>query len=348
MIKEKFFWIDCLRVLASFGVVLMHIAAPLLSQYGEVSSSDWWTSNFYCNFMRFRIPIFLMITGALILPKTYNSINEYLGKRVVRIVYPFLFWSVIYLVRQTILLFLNGHISTIEDVLKFTILEMKTGAAFHFWYIYLLLGLYLFFPILIGWLKKCAKSEIKYFICIWAVTIIASWPLINIVFPNIELRYFSGFIGFPVLGYFLMKNTYINANRVKIISILLILAGTLTTMIGTFILSKQKGTLSDALYGHLSPSVIISAIGIFLLFKYFNFQKRAGIFSSLILFFSKYSYGIYLSHILILWMLSDLGINHSFINPILGIPLAAILCFTLSALLVWGINKLPLGKYISG
>lgn len=348
MIKEKFFWIDCLRVLASFGVVLMHTAAPLLNQYGEVSGGDWWTSNFYCNSLRCRIPIFLMITGALILPKTYNSIGEFLGKRVVRIVYPLFFWSVIYLARQLILLFQEGRISSIVDVLKFIVLEMKTGASFHFWYIYVLIGLYLFFPILSEWIRKGSGNEIKYFILIWSVTIISSWPLINIVFPNIELRYFSGFIGFPVLGYLLMKTEYNNEGRIRLISILLALAGTAGTMIGTFLLSKHKGSLSDGLYGHFSPSVIATAIGIFLLFKYLNIQKRDGLFSKLILFFSKYSYGIYLSHILILWIMTTLGFNHSFTNPLLGIPFTAILCFILSALLVWGVNKLPAGKYISG
>ena len=46
-IQEEWYWIDYLRVFATFGVILLHTAAPLANQYGIVSNYDWWTGNIY-------------------------------------------------------------------------------------------------------------------------------------------------------------------------------------------------------------------------------------------------------------------------------------------------------------
>ena len=77
-IQEEWYWIDYLRVFATFGVILLHTAAPLANQYGIVSNYDWWIGNIYNSITRFCVPVFLMISGALIFSKTYNSTNDFL------------------------------------------------------------------------------------------------------------------------------------------------------------------------------------------------------------------------------------------------------------------------------
>jgi hypothetical protein len=50
----------------------------------------------------------------------------------------------------------------------------------------------------------------------------------------------------------------------------------------------------------------------------------------------------------VLTILGKKGLNYAFINPIIGIPITSVICFVVSTLIIWGVNKLPLGKYISG
>jgi surface polysaccharide O-acyltransferase-like enzyme len=342
MKNENLDWIDSLRVLATFSVIFLHAAASVVYQYETISNSDWWIGNIYDSAVRFCVPIFLMISGALILSKTYENIGEYLKKRVLRIVFPFLFWSIIYIARDLFLKFYHGeHLSFIES-LKFIFSLLKSGASIHLWYIYMLIGLYLFFPIIGKWIHNSNKHEIKYFLGIWLLTIFAALPFVKKFFPNIEISYFSGYIGFPVLGYYLSKTTF-NFNRKKLIYIFSILTGILITIIGTHFMTQYNGSYYPGFYDYLSFNVILVSAGIFLLFKDFVRSN-----SKMILFFSKYSYGIYLVHVLVLRALEILGLSYTFVNPIIGIPLASIFCFIISSLIIWGMNKLPFGKYISG
>ena len=65
-------------------------------------------------------------------------------------------------------------------------------------------------------------------------------------------------------------------------------------------------------------------------------------------FVSKYSYGIYLSHVLVLTILAKKGINSYAYQPIIGIPLTTLCCFFISLLVIFILNKIPFGKYVSG
>jgi len=342
--SENLEWIDSLRVFATFSVVFLHVASGISYRYGSFSNFYWWVGNIYDSSARFCVPVFLMISGALILSKTYENIGEYLKKRVLRILFPFLFWSIIYIAKDVILKFYQGEYLSFIEILKFVLLKLKNGASPHLWYVYMIIGLCLFFPIIGKWINKSNKYEIKYFIGIWLITLFAHLPFVKKFIPNIEISYFSGYIGYPILGYYLSKMTF-DFDRKKVIHILLILTGILITVFGTFFTTNHKGVFYSGFYEFLTPNVLLIAVGVFLLFK--NFVKFGTKATSIILFLSKHSYGIYLIHILVLGGLSIFGFSYAFVNPIIGIPIKSVLCFIISTLLIFGINKLPFGKYIS-
>ncbi len=206
----------------------------------------------------------------------------------------------------------------------------------------MIIGLYLIFPIIGKWLSLANNNEIKYFLIIWLITIFIKLPLINQLIPNIEISYFSGYIGYPVLGYYLNRVNF-NFKKKKIIYTFFILIGILTTICATFFATKYKGKFYEGFYSYLMPNVLIVSIGIFLVFKDFiKFNSKT------ISFFSKYSYGIYLIHIFVMTNLEKLGFSYTFINPIIGIPVTSILCFIISTIIIRKINNLSFGKYISG
>jgi surface polysaccharide O-acyltransferase-like enzyme len=291
-----------------------------------------------------------MISGAVILPKTYDSVREYLSRRVLRLVFPFLFWSLPYLIWQFMLMRDNGALEGMDfvGVLKTIVLSYRDGVWYHFWYIYLIIGLNLFFPILGRWIKNSSVSEIRYFLIIWLITIFATLPFIELVFPRVELAYFAGYIGYPVLGYYLMTLPVHNRRTVISISAVLLVIGSIVTIGGTHMISHSRGALFLGLLGNLNPIVIMMGVSAFVLFKHLKLDNPNRVFQSGVRFLGKYSYGIYLVHVAVLGLLERIGIYHSFVDPALGIPLTAVLCYSLSALIVWGVNKLPFGKYISG
>src|SRR5690606_13428749 len=99
-------------------------------------------------------------------------------------------------------------------------------------------------------------------------------------------------------------------------------------------------------YEFLSPPVIISSIGIFLLFK--NFETSNLYVRKTAIFLSDHSYGIYLIHILVLSVLDRWGINWKIMHPVISIPVVSVFCISLSSILISGLKKIPLGRYIAG
>lgn len=340
--SKEILWADNLRAFATFSVILLHVSASSLNQYGHISDNIWWVGNIYNSTVRFCVPIFLMLSGALIFSKTYE-LSNFFKKRFSRIIFPFIFWSLLYIFNDLLIQFLNGDNMYVNEVTSIVFLKLKNGASFHLWYIYMLIGLYLIFPIFQKWINNSSNKEIIYYLFIWLLVMILGLPIINKLKPDIDFRYFSGFIGYPILGYFLaVKLDY----KKKLIPFLLFVSGVLITIYGTYIITKLKGQFYDGLYGFLSPNVIIASIGFFLLIK--NSTIENNLINNAIRLVSRYSYGIYLSHIIVLFYLSKIGINWIFVNPIFGIPMTTFLCLILSLFLTLFLNKIPLGKYISG
>jgi peptidoglycan/LPS O-acetylase OafA/YrhL len=95
-IKQTLVWPDQVRAIATVSVILLHVAAPLLYQYRKIEISDWWIANSIDSAMRFCVPVFMMLTGALLLSKNEPTTLFY-KKRFSRLVYPFVLWTTLYL-----------------------------------------------------------------------------------------------------------------------------------------------------------------------------------------------------------------------------------------------------------
>lgn len=287
-----------------------------------------------------------MISGALVLSKSYDNIGVYLKKRMSRILLPLLFWSMVYISKDILIRILKGDGITVAESLKHAFFCLKNGAHTHFWFIYTLLGLYLLFPMVAKWISRSTKVEMEYFIGIWLLTVLLRIPSVKAFFPNITLIYFSGYIGFPILGYYLYKHTFIHADRHKTVPLLMIIIGNLITIFGYYFASKYRDVFSYDFYHYLTPNVILVSAGVFLFFKNgVQLNEKAAMW---VRYFSKYSYGTYFVHVLVLALVSNYIYSFSFIRPALGIPIVSILCFVISTFIVWGIHKLPFGKYVSG
>src|ERR1700748_2984293 len=93
---QTFDWINSLRLIALFAVIVLHTAAVPLGQYGHIPLNTWLTADFYNALVRFAVPVFVMITGALLLHRQYE-LGDFLKKRLGRVLVPFLFWSLVYI-----------------------------------------------------------------------------------------------------------------------------------------------------------------------------------------------------------------------------------------------------------
>lgn len=337
--KEKLICLDNVRVISTIAVIILHVSAPILYKYGEISEEIWNIGNFYDGMVRFCVPVFFMLSGALLLSKDYELIY-FLKKRFWRIIPPLIFWSLIYIFYDYV--FVGEKSLTLIKFIKMVITNIFYGSKFHLWFVYTLLGLYLFIPILRKWIKNSSNKEILYFLIIWFITIIYSLPYSKTYLPNIPLTNFSGYIGYLVLGYYLSNLTIKN----KYMPILFIIIGTGITIYGTYYLTHKNNEFSGYFYGYLTPNVLLSSIGVFLILKSFIIKNKR--IKNLIAFLSNKSFGIYLVHILILTLLNKIGINWKFANPIISIPVTSVICILISSLTIYLLQKTKYGNYISG
>lgn len=337
-------WINNLRLIAMLAVVVLHTASPLLFNYKTEPISSWIAGDVYNAIVRFAVPVFVMITGALLLGRDYQ-LGDFLKKRIGRLLLPFLFWSLVYVGYQwyiEIITFPNDAWACIKLVLH----QLKTGTSYHLWYVYLLFGLYFIIPVLSKFVKNASEKELLYFIAIWLVTIMINTPYLTRFETAVELRYFSGYIGYLVLGYYL-ANKQFNLPKPTLIASLIFICSTAVIALGTYHLELKDHELSTYFYEPVGPFVVVLSASAFLIAKNTSIklnQKLTNLFYNA----SKYTLGIYFSHALILNILELNDITYKIFNPALSIPLVAFLCFGLSWLLIFIMNKLPLFKYLAG
>lgn len=109
----------------------------------------------------------------------------------------------------------------------------------------------------------------------------------------------------------------------------------------------KTAVFNESAYGYLTTNILVASVGIFLFFKCTELRNKA--FATVIGFLDRYSYGIYLVHVLVLNYLNSIGITPYFTYPLIGIPVVTVLCLGLSAGIIFTVNKLPfVGKHISG
>jgi len=339
-------WIDNLRLVALYAVIILHATSLLLMQYDKVSISDWLVADFFNAIVRFAVPVFVMVTGALLLHREYE-ISDFLKKRLVRVVVPFLFWSLVYVGYSLY----NEDITFTNDVwanTKLVLHQLKTGSSYHLWYVYMLIGLYFFIPIIGKFVRNASEKEILYFLAVWFAVMLITQPYLSRYNPSVDMHYFAGFAGYLVLGHYLAFKDF-NIKYLRLWMVLLFIACVLLIAIGSGLIVDSKRWPGAMFFEPLSPLVVLLAASVFMIFK-LSAPKLSPVIVRIRDFAGSFNYGIYLAHALILYLLEDpLGISYKLFTPGFSIPLTALICFIISLALVWVVNKVPfVGKWISG
>ena len=344
-LKKYILWIDLLRVAAMFGVVLLHTTASLLYQYGKIPMSYWWTANIYYTAFIVCVPLFFMISGYLLLEKT-EKILFFITKRMKKVIIPLLIWSIVFIIWQKIVI-VDFDISFRSF---YSIINSPTY--YHLWFIYSLFGIYLLIPIFRVFILNADNYSKYYFVIIWFFfeSILSLFEKTTGLERQVDFVTFSGFMGYFVLGH-IIGHINISKKFFNISKIFLILSYVFTAF-SIYFLSTRNGTFNNYFYGYLGPNIIFLSVMFFIVFKYafqnlkfINYKLGIKIVHNL----SSTSLGIYFIHPIILFHLNnqDFGFSLSAIsgNPILFIPITAIVTFLLSFIVISILQKIPIIKH---
>ena len=348
--KQRNVALDLIRVIAIFLVLFQHSSefyyiGPNLSltNYSDTHLIGWMNS-----LPRICIGLFVMISGYFLLPMKTGA-RAFFHRRFTRILWPWVFWCVAFAVYYV---FYRGD-SSQQCLVNILNIPVNWGVQVgHLWYIYMLIGIYLIIPVLSPWAQTCSKRAMQMFLLLWAATTLL--PYIHLVTPEVwgecpwnhtpSLYYFTGFVGYLVLGSYIRR---FGPCR-KGIAVAILLVGYVATAVifNSRITSVSNVVELEVPWDFCSLNVAMMAYGMFSLLSQWH-VKNSGWLPRLITSISACSFGMYLSHIMLLNAAHDIleGLSQS---VALMIPLIAVSTFVTTYIAVWLLSYLPAAKYWLG
>lgn len=374
--NQHIVWLDVVRFIAMITVVCCHCTDPFNFYPGtapNIGEIKLWGA-IYGSVLRPCVPLFVMITGALLLPVRGDASTFY-KKRIPRVFYPFLIWSVLYNLFPWITGLLGLNPQIILDFFPYAGEEVMQQSfsvsleyilmipfnfsilAVHMWYIYLLIGLYLYLPVFSAWVEKASERAKLMFLLAWGVTLLlpyyyqfvsnylwgtCSWNSFGMLYA------FAGFNGYLLLGHYL-KNLEWSLKKTLAIGIPMFAVGYAVTFLGfrhITALPEYTDEMLELFFTYCSLNVVMMTIPVFMLAKKVkvNSERMKKALANL----TVCGFGIYMIHYFFTG--PSVVLMRAINMPIgLQIPVAAILAFAVSWGLVWLIYRAgKVAKYIVG
>jgi surface polysaccharide O-acyltransferase-like enzyme len=342
-----------MRIFACFGVIMIHAAVfDQASLYNINSWKGQWI-NIWGVLSRWAVPAFVMLSGMMILPKAdETSVIHLMWRRVIRMLMVYVIWSAVYSVYNVYVL------DRIYAPTKLkTFIDGCFSGELHMWYIPMITGLYIVSPILAVLVKKLEKR--------WAVYWLSGMFLFSSVIPFLikldikfistilesingymDLQFLGGWTLYFVLGYYIRQHDF--SKKEKFTVYVLALAALAFTLERTVLYGMRTGA-AFGIQNYEYPNIYLMGIGIMVFFKEeVSRLHLSDVMKKFIAKLSGLTFGIYLSHVLLLRIFCACGINLQLAHPALSIPAVGFFVFVTGALLTWIIHKIPVvGKYIS-
>lgn len=369
---KRIIWLDLVKFVAIFMMIAVHCTDNVTPAERSEPWYNLWGS-FYGSFMRPAIPLFVMVTGALLLPVKQNMAFFY-KKRITRLVVPFLIWSVQYNLFPWITGLLDLSPTVINDFFAWAEPDQSFAASlghilmipFNFsafavqmWYVYLLIGLYLYMPVFSAWVKQASVKEQKVFLVLWFVSLFipylrefltkdlwgtCSWNEFGLLY------YFAGFNGYLLLGHYIVSNRLnVGWRKLVCIGIPAFVVGYCITFFGFKSVTAVPGQpveMVELFFTYCTPNVLLMTLPIFLALQ--KLKIESPVVKRFAVSISTCTFGIWMSHYLFLgpcYMLVESFPIHTMLKMVL--------CTVLLLSVTWGfvyvVRKLGrIGKWIMG
>jgi surface polysaccharide O-acyltransferase-like enzyme len=341
--KNRVEWIDLVRAIAILTVLYIHatdgiyiISSDSIVHYTVFSRIFEFASLFIG---RIGVPFFLMITGYLLLDRTYNDerVRKFWEKNCKGLIIITIIWAVIYAISLQFITVKSGQVNFGE-----------AGNLFfsHMWYMPMIIGMYLSMPFVSAALEKFNSNTI------WQAAIVFSLlafllPFITLVLDmhgiqNVNIQYCLGFSGgvygiYIILGYLVKKGQFKHYDSIKL--------GLITIISFMICLLFQYYAFTKGYGFHLWYEFPFILTGSFALFELCSRMGKVRAYP-VVSFLAKYSFAVFLVHNLFRLPLLPVVVQLPFTEPVKAIILW-ILLIIFSYVAVVIIYRIPkFGKYI--
>jgi surface polysaccharide O-acyltransferase-like enzyme len=368
--KDRLVFIDYIRVVACLMVMMVHAAEnfyvtglPGLGENMTIVPNEvnrFWLPFWNGGLSRTCVPLFIIVSAFLLVPmKPGVTMGQFYKRRFLRILPPMFIFMVLY----SVLPMLWGEFSW--DEAKNLLLGLPfnfPSNAYHLWFMYPLISLYLIIPVVSPWLEKASARDERIFLAIFAISTFL--PFLHKLTPlkyvwgecwwnNYHaLWYCSGYLGYLVMAHYIRFHIDWSTRKRVLVGLACFLAGGGFTFWSHWSMGVpgqpiHLGLLEYA-WEFCTPNVLLASFGLFLLFTCIRQKKAPRIITEL----SKLSFGMYLMHVFFITPIAQFFVNGDPANPLihigLAIPLSALLCFVVCAAVSKLISLIPGSKWVIG
>jgi surface polysaccharide O-acyltransferase-like enzyme len=327
-------WMDSARVAAMVAVVLIHVLVPavVVDDAGETDTAGWWFATFLSSASRFCVPLFIMLSGALLLDAARpTSARAFYQRRLRRIGVPLLVWTLFYLA------FRHFYLGTADDVQDATKSVAAGSPYYHLYFLFVLAGLYALTPFLRVVTRHSPMRLVAAFAAMLLVLGMADQAL-SVFLAEGQLNAVTRFL--PYAGYFVagwcLCRVPVNPRGLRIAAVAFVVSAVGTT-VGTWalILVAGWGDVAQFFFGYLSPLVVVMSLASFVLLRAAAERLPAVSGHRIVRRLSELSLGVYLVHPALLApvkgmvQMPDAVLSLALtVSPVLALVLAASLAIT--------------------
>lgn len=325
--NKRIFLYDFIRVFACVLVVIFH--SPTDSTPGYLQSVIY-------KFSLSGVPLFFMISGALILPVRDISVQA-TWKRIKKVLIPTLIWTIFYSV-------LGLYCKNLPfDLYIKKVLSVPFMYEFNqtLWFMYALIGIYIITPIVSCWLEKASKRDVEFILLFWLISSLL--PIFgNFIETDktpMSLWYYgTGYAGYFLLGYYIRKYEFEIEN--KLLLTMMFCCPFITEGLTKFVFHAEN---LNNIYTYQSIITVIYGIS-----WYFILQKLSKLIvkhriQNVFSVISECTFGIYLIHAFFIFYLFD---SIFLFNGIVQLIINIVLTLLLSFFFTYYIGGFSFSKYI--
>jgi surface polysaccharide O-acyltransferase-like enzyme len=319
--------LDAARWVAAVAVVMLHCAAQWVSDPGAYGSPDWVAANVYDSAARWCVPVFVMVSGALLLdPGKPMPARAFYARRAARICAPLVFWTLFYLVWRSVL----GWLDDGQIDISFWPTKVAQGQPYyHLWYLYMIVGLYLITPLVRVLYYRGAVSSRR-----WYVAGLFGIALLDALYRQAMDTDHGFFLTWfvPYLGYFIAGRMIFDGELRIPYPGPVLTASVIATAAGVFALSDDAA-LNFYFYDYFSLTVMAMSLAAF---QCIMTMTRLPALSML----APLTFGVYLIHPVFLDMAQRTG-THATWQAAWSLPIQTLGVFALSAAACWLLRQHP-------
>ncbi|ANO31751.1 hypothetical protein BCS96_16405 [Vibrio breoganii] len=297
--RQRVLFFDLARCVAAIAVIAIHVLAPYRHQYGVIPFDEWFTAISINSISRWAVPVFILISGALMLSdRRPFDFQYYVKRRLGKVLVPFIIWSIFYA-------YLSGWSASgfdANNAQKVLFEGLDHATYYHLGFFYYFIPLYFVIPFLQIFVRRYDDKALYALTGLWLFTTALFLFRIDGVWSS-QMWLYSGLLP---LGYILYQKIPLTKTNVSIF-VLLGVAAFAATIYEVVHLSMEADKYAFGRWlSYKTLNTVLAASMVFMVCRYFGEGLSAGA-NKVVGFISTHSLGIYILHPIFLWPMKEFG-----------------------------------------